>query len=366
MSSPRRKILLISHVSTRSRNLRYLSNVTYVKDYGRYLGIESFVSAVAVILRATGLLAAVTDGRRAAADAATPLRSGATGEGYSSAIDEFPTPVLRVIVEDPVLTPALMGFCAGYERGAWRHEQLAEYLMNWLLDFALSDEELERLGSFSARAALKRAATVIYETDKYGKRGEFGELLLHAILRQHRGTLAAIKKIFFKDASNDVVKGFDAVHVYPADDGLELWLGEAKFYSDLGSAIRDVGAELERHTQTDYLRAEFTLITNKLDRSFADHKELARLLDPATSLDEVFERIRVPVLLTYDSELTASHQAHSPEYLEALEAELRDGHARYVARVASLKMVVHLFLVPMATKADLQRALDTKLKGLQA
>lgn len=76
-----------------------------------------------------------------------------------------------------------------------------------------------------------------------------------------------ISKIFFKDSPNDTVKGYDSVHVVEVPDGLDLWLGEVKFYDDAAGVARDVIKELHGHTRIDYLRTEFTAIWRKIDRS---------------------------------------------------------------------------------------------------
>lgn len=258
-----------------------------------------------------------------------------------------------------------MGLCAGYERGAWRSEQFAEYLIEWLLDFVYSEQEQDELDSMSARRALRRAASLLYQTDKYARRGEFGELLLHVVLREYFGTLPVIRKIYFKDSPNDTVKGFDAVHVVATDSDLELWLGEVKFYTALGAAIRDAAEEIRRHSQTDYLRTEFSLIVNKLDAAFPHFDKLRKLLDPATSLDEVFTRARVPVLLTYDSDATAAHSSLSEEYLSLVREEILAGHNSFAGQQLPLELVITLILVPLATKELLVTALHTKLTGLQ-
>jgi hypothetical protein len=278
----------------------------------------------------------------------------------------LPVPFLTVVLEDLALRPPLLGLCAGYERGSWRHEQFAEYLMQWLIDFALSDDELEDLNTFSARAAMRRAAIEVYETSNYQRRGEFGELLIHAVLRQHFHTLPAIRKVYFKDSPNDTVKGFDAVHVAAIGEELELWLGEAKLYSDLAVAIREVANELRIHSQTDYLRTEFILLMNKLSPTFPHYAKLRLLLDPTTSLDQVFKRLRVPVLLTYDSPTTQKHTQHNDAYLEAIREELADAHAKYLRQDIPVELMVNLILVPLATKNVLLEALDRKLKGIQA
>jgi hypothetical protein len=240
--------------------------------------------------------------------------------------------------------------------------------MEWLVDFALTDAELREVSGLTAVKAVRRAAQVMYQTEKFSRRGEFGELLLHVVLREHFNTIPAIRKIFFKDAVNNTVKGFDAVHVAGSDNGeesLELWLGEAKFYEDLTKAVTDVVAELHKHSETDYLRAEFGLIVNKLERGSPFYDRLVLLLDSSTSLDDVFDRLRVPVLLTYDSASTATATEHSDEYAEQIKIELLDAHERFVERGAPPELVVHLIVVPLATKRALVELLDEKLRGLQ-
>jgi hypothetical protein len=58
---------------------------------------------------------------------------------------------------------------------------------------------------------LRAAAQRVYATKKFANRGEFGELLLHIAARQVFNTLPEIK-VYYKDADNDTVKGFDSVH----------------------------------------------------------------------------------------------------------------------------------------------------------
>jgi hypothetical protein len=233
------------------------------------------------------------------------------------------------------------------------------------MDFVFSEAEQARLNSMSARRALRRAAELLYHTPKYGRRGEFGELLLHVVLRQYFNTSPAVRKIYFKDSPNDTVKGFDSVHVLAFDNDLELWLGEVKFYSNLTAAISDVVAELHSHSGTDYLRKEFSLILNKLDQDFPHYTRLVRLLDPATSLDEVFTRMRIPVLLTYDSATTARHTSLCDQYLRDISDELADAHAKFAAKNSPPELQINLILIPLATKSDLLAALHGKLEGMQ-
>lgn len=252
---------------------------------------------------------------------------------------------------------------AGYELSRWRADELANDMTEALPDFALSYSEKTQFDSESGVRLLRRAANNFYSTDRFGRRGEFGELLLHMILTRLYGTEPAISKIFFKDAANDTVKGFDCVHVVPGDQ-LELWLGEVKFYSDLAPAIRDVIEELRLHSQRDYLRSEFVAITNKIDANWPYADQLRRLLDEDTSLDEVFPRLRIPVLLTYDSETVRAHTSHQPPYIQEFTAEVMAAHERFRDNYTG-ELLVHLLLLPLQSKRELVTLLHERLLAWQ-
>lgn len=277
-----------------------------------------------------------------------------------------PDPFLEVRVHDLAAAPGLSGLCVGYELGTWREDQFASHIMQWLPEFALKYSEWQGLGAHNALQLIAQAARSVYTSKKYKKRGEFGEVLLHIAVRQIFKSIPAIAKFYYKDAPNDTVKGFDAVHVVEVDGDLELWLGEVKFYHDIGAAIGKVVAELQEHLDRDYLRGEFTTITNKLDPTWPHADRLRRLLHSNTSLDEVFRAVCIPVLLTYDSPTVNAHKLVTPAYIAEFEAEVKKHHNTFAAKEELPKQVrVHLFLVPLRSKASLVATLDQRLKKLQ-
>ncbi len=264
--------------------------------------------------------------------------------------------------------------CAGFERGGWRSEQLANHIIEWLPEFALKHSELDELGHHNALKIIRKAAKTVYQSEKYGKRGEFGEILLHIAMRQVYETIPAVSKIYYKSSPNETVKGFDAVHVVRNPDGLELWIGETKFYKDVKAAIRDVADEIVDHLETDYLKSEFILIGNKIDPSWPEAEDLHDLLSENTSLDDVFKKVCIPVLITYESDTTKSATISNDEYIQNLEQEVISEYTRlrnrlndkYIARYGEeIPITVHVFFVPLANKTELITKLDTKLKGLQ-
>lgn len=277
------------------------------------------------------------------------------------------TPFFTVIVHIDDTLPDLHGLCAGFECGEWRKDQLVEHLFdNYLPEFALSYSESQDLSLGNIVSKMKRAVAYVYQSEKFKSRGEFGELLLHAIIREIYETIPAISKIYYKDRPNDTVKGFDAVHVVlKDDDSLELWLGEAKFYESISGAIADVVEELYAHTERNYIRNEFIAITNKVNAEWPYADKLKSLLHPNTSLDEVFERICIPVLLTYDSDVLKKHDKTTEEYIKDIGQEFRKVHERFCKRLGDFPLTVHLFLLPLNTKEDLIKSLNDKLQAWQ-
>ena len=273
-----------------------------------------------------------------------------------------PDPFLTVRVHNVDLEPSVSGLCAGYERGEWRAKQLADHVMDWLPEFALTASECETLGHQNATKLMRSAAKRVYDSEKFKNRGEFGEILLHAAIRQVFDSLPAVSKIFYKSANNDTVKGFDAVHVVGPPDDLELWLGEAKFYDDCARAITDVVAELNKHLETNYLRDEFALIVNKIDPKWPHAAVLQKLLQPEVSLDEVFTRVCIPILLTYDSPCIAAHRSCDTVFAKAFEQEITKHYTNFSGRQLPPEIRIHLFLLPLLEKKALTEVLDGKLK----
>ena len=282
-----------------------------------------------------------------------------------SLYQQKPYAFFDLVVHDILSIPGLTGASAGYENNKFRNDDLAEYLIEWLPDFALRYSDLEEFNSGNGRRMLRKAAQVVYTSPKYKARGEFGELLLHALLREVFDSEPAISKMYYKTALNDTVKGFDAVHIVDAEDGLELWLGEVKFYNKDGKrAVTDIAKEIVEHTDYDYLKNEFLLIDNKVDAKWPHAESLRDLISKRKSLDEVFERVCIPALITYESKCVAEHKKVSGSFRHEICAELRELHKTFTNKT-SPNVRIHLFLVPLERKSDLIQVLDKKLKGMQ-
>lgn len=280
-----------------------------------------------------------------------------------------PDDFFKFRVCDLTIDPAMVGICAGYENKEWRYDQLVRHLFEWLPEFALSPEEAASIGKHNMVAQLRVAAKAIYKSKKFKLRGEFGELILHAVVRHLFETIPVISKLYLKDSSNDTVKGFDLVHVIASGPNLELWLGEVKFYNDLKRAVRDVIAELCNHTESEYLKDELCAISRKMDKSFPHYDRLKNLFSPNTTLDEVFDALVIPVLLTYDSDIVNNHFEVSAAFEKLFLEEIQSGYESFGKSWNKApkphKVSIKLFLFPLKNKATLLKKLDEMLRVYQ-
>ncbi|MES2477330.1 MAG: DUF1837 domain-containing protein [Verrucomicrobiota bacterium] len=280
-----------------------------------------------------------------------------------------PDPFWEIRVHDLDVDPNITGLCVGYELKNWRAEEFAAHIMEWLPDFALSYSELAGIHPGNMVRLMREAARKVYESKKFENRGEFGEVFLHAAVRTVFKSIPAISKIYYKTSANDTVKGFDAVHVVGPPEDMELWIGEVKFYKKIGAAIRDVLVEIDQHTKRDYLRDEFVWIKGKIDKASAHAAQLEQLLSPNKSLDSVFKRVCIPVLLTYESDCLGNHDECHDVYCSEFEEEIRKHHQTFSTKLAGLNLppnlTIRLFLLPLHTKTVLIAALDKKLRAWQ-
>lgn len=276
-------------------------------------------------------------------------------------------PVLEIRVDRTNLDPSLTVVCPGYENRVWRDKALARDTFDrHLASFALPYSETSDFNDANAAALLRRAAKAVYATDKYSKRGEFGELLLHAICRDIFKSQPAISKIHFKDASNDTVKGFDSVHVVETSSKLELWLGEVKFYEDLNSAVYDMTKELKSHLESDYLRGEFVVIVNKLDENWRHSASVAKLLDNNSSLDDIFDALTIPILLTYNSSVVGAHERVTNDYVVDLTEEAEGAWAKFKEKCEiEWDIRLRLILLPLNSKVRLVQLMQERLVAWQ-
>jgi hypothetical protein len=99
-----------------------------------------------------------------------------------SVYDKKPARFLEQIYLNDDQNPRCGICCAGFEMEAWRCKPFANHLIEWLPEYALPEDELS-IDHGNMYVKLQQAAVRVYTSKKYEKRGEAGEIALHAICR---------------------------------------------------------------------------------------------------------------------------------------------------------------------------------------
>ena len=201
------------------------------------------------------------------------------------------------------------------------------------------------------------------------KRGEFGELILHLLLRDFHETIPLVSKIYFKDAENVAVHGFDAVHIQP--DAKSLWLGESKLYQDGKRGVSELVNDIKEHINRDYLKSEFSIIYRKLNGfdDIPNKTEWLSLLSSSTTLKEQLESITIPLLCTYSSNVFEKHSDEKlAEFIKDFENEIKALKAHFDKKndhALKDRLNIILLLFPIKCKKELVKGLHEKLTLMQ-
>lgn len=257
-------------------------------------------------------------------------------------------------------------YCAGFELSEWRCDGLADNLMEWITDYALKSDELRNSNHTNNYVRLKQAATRVYISENYKRRGEVGEIAAHAICRTYFDTIPVAARVNYLSASNDPVKAFDLVHVRYVNGGdIELWLGEAKFFKTRSSAISDAITSIESHITAGFLKNEKLLLGPQVSDDIPHSAKLKELLASETSLDDLFSNAVFPVFIAANSGATKKHTEPCEKYITGVAKEMNSLWEKLKASGLTKKIKLKLIYVPLGDKEKLNTAFDNRLKGLQ-
>lgn len=277
--------------------------------------------------------------------------------------DTLPSCILTQVSEP---STSAESYCAGFELSEWRCAGLADNLIEWIIDYALKSDELRTTNHTNSYIRLKQAASRVYTSEKYERRGEVGEIAAHAVCRTFFGTIPVAARVNYLSASNDPVKAFDLVHVrYVNEDGIELWLGEAKFFKNRDDAIKDAIASIKSHITAGFLKNEKLLLGPQVSSDIPHSDKIKALLSAEASLDQLIGSATFPVLIAANSDATASHTSPSEGYGEEVVAEMNALWDKLTSSGLTKKIKIRLIYVPLGDKDGLNKAFDERLKGLQ-
>lgn len=237
----------------------------------------------------------------------------------------------------------------------YAYDNFASVFSENILEYAFAYAEIPRDQITKKQREAAQSLLKLYEVDKlreyfendipeeewdptflrwYEKKGVFGEIVLHMILKEFKNTIPLVSKMYFKDSFSQEAKGFDAVHV--SKDGLTLWLGETKFYKAwktkgvVKGGIDELVEDLKKHITKDYLTEQYVIIKRGLSTQL-EHPQRAEWIERLNKpilLKDVFQYIRIPLLCIYEDDVAT-------DYLKAIDDAVKD--AGIVAHTIELR-----------------------------
>lgn len=203
----------------------------------------------------------------------------------------------------------------------------------------------------------------------FKKRGEFGELILHLLLRDFKETVPLISKVYFKDSQGVPAHGFDAVHVSPNEK--ILWLGESKLYVDGKDGIRALIKDLNDHFKQDYLNDQFIIIKKNLEcNDIPQRQQWLEILNHCSKLSDRIKMINIPILCVYENDIYTKFDDLSVQdaiqYHETNIKSLKQFFDREYYHPLKTHLNVILLLFPVRNKFELIKLLHKKLWHMQS
>ncbi len=225
----------------------------------------------------------------------------------------------------------LMSIVNDYEDGQWRQDVFLRFILDNLVQTALSYEERNKMIGDPFSALCYAAPRLRIVAKDKGKGGEIAEICLYGIMRKYFNALPVVPKIFHKQNSKDNAKGADSVHILVnGDKTFSLWLGEAKFYNNLNSSRLDDPVQSVLNTiANNSLRKENSIITDlkDIDCLIDDDclaQEIKETLSPEVSLDRIKKLLNIPILLLYQCDITRN----AMEFTDEVKNQIIDFHTK--------------------------------------
>lgn len=271
-------------------------------------------------------------------------------------------------------------------------DKFTEIIIDTIPEYVFAHYENPNIPQTHSVGKLREAAKSIYKIKEYAlmkrvylhkdktalselkaqnstNRGEFGELILHLLLRDFHGTIPLISKVYFKDSSGVPAHGFDSVHITP--DEKILWLGESKFYTNSRQGVAALINDIKEHFVRDYLEEQVLVIKKNLENNeIPQRDEWIKTLNECSKLKDVLSIINIPLLCTYPHNIYNLYTDLScHEAISCHEADIRELKAYFDNRndhplKSHLNIILMLF--PVRNKKELVTKLHERLWHMQS
>lgn len=270
-----------------------------------------------------------------------------------------------LVLDERISDSTLRAYHVGFDQNKFRLLPLVETIRSVIPEYALGYHQGNNIPLTEIVDRLQDAAKTVYTTDKYKRRGEFGELILHLLLRDFCNSIPLISTIYFRDAPNIPAHGFDGIHITINGNEKKLWLGESKLYMSGTDGVNDLVGDIVKHFNADYLRQQFNLITRKLPSDVPEIEHWRTLMHKNQKLDVIFSSIVIPMVCTYNSSLFASHNDETQQYIDDFKKECEALHDEFNRKKPASNLEIVLLLLPIPDKDELNTELDARLKAMQ-
>ena len=268
---------------------------------------------------------------------------------------------------------------------------LTQTIMDVLPEYAFADNE-QPIEPHLYMKKVREAARCMYDTRAYKAinkyyiekdvsfkeeaksaraigRGEFGEILLHLLLRDFKETIPLVSKLYFKDSRGVPAHGFDAVHISPKEN--ILWLGESKLYIRATDGLTELIGDLKHHFKKDYLSTEYTIIKKNLAVNNIPNRDYwVERLSKNIRLEDMISQVNIPMLCVYNDKknfekcLNESVDDIAPIF-ESRFRELKQYFDKNNDAPLKSKLNIILFLFPVMDKENFVLELHKRLYHLQ-
>lgn len=300
------------------------------------------------------------------------------------------------IIEERIAQDSLRGYLIGFDlddngNSIYRWPDAVQKIIGVIHEFAFGFHDGTLTSNTQTLEKIIEAAKSIYKidafqkvkdmylndghitddlADKYLRRGEFGELILHLLLRDNFNTIPLLSKIYFKDSLGHTVHGFDCVHIN--QHSKTLWLGESKLYIDPYKGLSELINDIEEHFKVDYLNSEFSLISKKIKLfdNIPETEHWKKTLSSSTKLKDKLNDICIPLLCTYSCDLfNEFDNEQDVEFIKKYEAKiyaLKKYFDEKNQHPLKSKLKIVLILFPVQCKKTLVKKLHHKLSLIQS
>lgn len=242
-----------------------------------------------------------------------------------------------------------------------REDDFAQFIANLMVQYALLKKEWDCAEPTRIREIYQKARRRFV---KKNPTGEFGEIILFALLESERDAPQVLNKMSLKTSGNVHVFGLDAIHLGVRDGEIRKYYGQSKTDADHRKGIKEAVRDLERfHSDSDRKSMELDLISNHIDigRFSTSGDKILEIFDPYSGNKENIREVNA-VFVGFDwNSITpidiSNMRKNIEQQIEAILGTSEEGIAdlcHKTVRGSSLKNLTEFFFVPF-TSTDKMR-----------